>query len=95
VSLTVYRIVQEGLRNAGKHADAKGCRVEIRVEDGTVCVTVEDDGKGFDLARHPRGLGLASLTERVKLCGGDLEVQSSPGAGTRIIARMPLEWEPR
>jgi signal transduction histidine kinase len=95
VSLTVYRIVQEGLRNAAKYADAKGCRVEITVADGTVCVTVKDDGKGFDLARHPRGLGLASLKERVKLCGGDLEVQSSSGAGTRIFARMPLEWEPR
>jgi len=90
IALTLYRIVQEALNNTAKHARAERRRVELAAVNGSASVVVEDDGAGFDAGRRHRGLGLSSLEERVKLYGGELEVRSSPGAGTRITAHIPF-----
>jgi signal transduction histidine kinase len=84
---TIYRLVQEALTNAAKHAGAERVRVEVARDNGTVEVLVEDDGRGFDPALPTSGLGLVGMRERVELTGGRLEISSRPG--TRVSARLP------
>ena len=84
---TIYRVVQEALTNAAKHAQADRVRVEVARDNGTVEVVVEDDGHGFDPTTATAGLGLVGMRERVELTGGRLEIQSRPG--TRVSAQLP------
>jgi PAS domain S-box-containing protein len=91
-----YRIVQEALSNAAKHADAAQVIVMVQASDAQLRVEVEDDGRGFDagLARdflRDGRVGLASMRERVELASGSLVVRSSPGRGTSITAMLPLD----
>jgi signal transduction histidine kinase len=89
---TIYRTVQEALNNVLKHADASSAVVRVSTGDGSVEVSVADDGRGFDPERQPSGLGLLGMRERVVLAGGRLTVSTTLGAGTEISARLPLEW---
>lgn len=92
VELVLYRIAQEAITNAAKHAGARHIDVELVREPGAVSLTVRDDGKGFDPARvtRGRGLGLFSMRERAELAGGTLSVISRPGQGTTVVARIPI-----
>lgn len=92
VNITVYRLVQECLTNVAKHAAAGSVRISIaQSADGSaLIVSVTDDGKGFDPGVRRQGLGLVGLRERVEALGGRLEVDSFPGAGTRIEATVPM-----
>jgi PAS domain S-box-containing protein len=84
----VYYLVSESLTNAAKHAAASAVTVTLRPTDETVEVTVADDGRGgADLAA---GTGIRGLADRVESLGGRLDVESPPGAGTTICARLPL-----
>lgn len=91
----VYRIVQEGLRNAAAHAP--GARIVVEVVDGDgqgggaaeVTVRVADDGPGFDESDIGTGFGLRSMRERVELLGGGLTIRTAIGEGTEIVARLP------
>ena len=88
----LYRIGQEALHNVVKHANASTATIRIWREAGRVCLTVADDGAGFDPDAVPRGhLGLIGMRQRVDLIGGDLRVDSRPGRGTTISARVPAE----
>jgi signal transduction histidine kinase len=91
-ALCVFRIVQEGLRNLKKHSGAKEAKVVLRMERDRLEVTVRDDGCGFDLSRLRRdeGLGVRSMEERARALGGEFEIQSKPGKGTTLKARVPL-----
>jgi signal transduction histidine kinase len=84
-----YFVVLEGLTNVLKYADATRATVRVRGEAGTIVVDVEDDGTGG--ADPSRGSGLRGLEDRVAALGGTLSVQSSPGRGTRVTARIPAE----
>jgi signal transduction histidine kinase len=84
---TIYRVVQEALTNAAKHAGAQRVEVSVARSNGTVEVLVEDDGHGFDPGKATGGLGLVGMRERVELTGGRLEISSQPG--TRVSARLP------
>ena len=86
----VYRVVQEALINAGRHADPTAVHVELsRGHDGTV-LRVSDDGRGFDAgARRNGGLGLEGMAERARIVGGELDVRSAPGGGTTVTMRLP------
>lgn len=89
----LYRVAQEALRNAARHADARHVVVRLRQSQGTATLEVVDDGRGFDvrLAEERRpGMGLFSMRERVALVNGRLEVASTPGRGTRVVAAVPL-----
>lgn len=87
----LYRIGQEALHNVVKHANASQARIEVAVDDGAATLTVEDDGEGFDPAGVPPGhLGIDGMRTRAERAGGRLEVDSRPGAGTRIQARLPV-----
>ena len=92
MSLCLYRVTQEGLRNIAKHSKTKKARVTLGCNKGKVLLRVEDSGVGFDpaRARGKRGLGLPSMEERVRLIQGKLSIQSSPGRGTTIEIRVPL-----
>ena len=89
----LYRIAQEALNNALKHAGANSVAVELRSDGGWVELTVADDGRGFSLPLSPLagGLGLASMRERAEMLGGSLTIDSVPGKGTRIQVRLGRE----
>ena len=93
-----FRVVQEALTNAARHADASNVAVQLRVNDEEIRLVVQDDGKGFDLdavRRRPAersSLGLISMKERAALAGGRLEIESTMGSGTRVAAVFPLRW---
>lgn len=91
----LYRIVQEGLTNCARHAQAKNIRVSLEDANGQLTACVEDDGVGFD--QHGgvvQGLGLLGMAERVRELCGNLSIQSEPGKGTRIAVTLPLNQEP-
>ncbi len=94
--IAVYRVLQEVLTNIRKHARAEHVSIVIRRHDDTVAFSVDDDGTGFDpkpelmKATSERGLGLATMSERVRAAGGILELWSQEGKGTRITFSIPI-----
>ena len=93
-ALCLFRIAQESLRNIARHSGSKMAQVSLRQLDGGLHLAVMDNGAGFDPGeqRQP-SLGLASMRERVRLLGGELEIETAPGQGTIILAWVPLEGE--
>jgi len=94
--MVLYRVAQCALINVAQHARATNARVSISQEPGLVCMEIRDDGKSFDAKRllnSPkfRRLGLLGMRERVEMVGGSFRVESKPGAGTAIIARIPFK----
>jgi two-component system sensor histidine kinase UhpB len=88
--IAIYRIAQEALANIARHADARSVEVALRSENGGgVQLTVRDDGRGFEPGRPTRGLGLGGMAERARLVGGELTIESQPGAGTQLCLRVP------
>jgi signal transduction histidine kinase len=87
VEATAYFVVAEALTNAAKHSSAEHAEVVARIEDGTLRVEVRDDGVG---GASPNGTGLVGLADRLAVFDGRLEVDSPPGAGTRLTAAIPL-----
>jgi len=88
--LVVYRVAQEGLSNAARHSGAG--RVEVRLrraEEGGVVLEVSDDGRGFAFDESERGLGIGGMRERALLVGGELTIESRPGAGTTVRLAVP------
>jgi two-component system, NarL family, sensor histidine kinase DevS len=85
---TIYRLVQEALTNAAKHARANTVRVRLQAIGTEVLVEVQDDGRGFDTAARTEGFGLAGIRERVYLAGGTLELDSGQ-EGTLVRATLP------
>ena len=92
VALNLFRVLQEALSNAVKHSGAKIYKVTLRGTAADVILEVTDDGRGFDVgsALRGQGLGLVSMNERIKLVHGDVTIQSSVGAGTTVLVRVPL-----
>jgi two-component system sensor histidine kinase UhpB len=91
--LAVYRIVQEALSNVVRHSGATRAAVRVAREPDRLVVTVEDDGHGFNVPEvraAGRGLGLFGMGERAAYLGGRVDVQSTPGTGTRVRAEIPL-----
>jgi signal transduction histidine kinase len=93
VASVLYRVAQEALTNAVRHASPSTVAITVRADAHLATLEVADDGRGFDIAeaeaRRP-GMGLFSMRERVSLVDGRLELGSSPGTGTRVTATIPL-----
>ena len=91
-ALCLYRIAQEAMRNVIAHSRAGRAEVRLRLAGNEIELTVSDDGRGFDvttsLHRSP-GLGLVSISERARLAGGSLRIDSKPANGTRLQVRLP------
>jgi signal transduction histidine kinase len=96
VEIALYRIVQEALTNAAKHAKASQIHIQIGRKNGVLSCSIEDDGMGFDVRTvqsnpRRRGLGLIGMQERLNGIGGTLSIDSSPGKGTRLLIQVPAE----
>jgi signal transduction histidine kinase len=89
VETAIYRIAQEALRNALKHADAQTVEIVVAQIEDEVGVRVRDDGRGYDGNASTSGFGLVSIQERVELLDGRLRIRSAPGEGTTLEARVP------
>ena len=89
VETAIYRIAQEALTNALKHAEAHTVTIAVAEIEGEVGVRVRDDGRGYESTAITRGFGLVSIKERVELLDGRLRVTSAPGEGTTLEARVP------
>jgi len=91
ISLSVLRIVQESLHNVAKHSGAKTVQVEVNGTKEELTLLVRDDGAGFDIpeSKIAAGLGLISMQERIYLVGGEFAIETTPGVGTSIQARVP------
>jgi signal transduction histidine kinase len=87
---TVYRVIQEALTNVIKHAGADRVSILLQRKNSSVVAVVEDDGSGFDPGdTRADALGLAGMRERLSLAGGRLQVESTPGTGTTVVAEVP------
>lgn len=97
LKVTIYRVVQEAFRNLAEHSHASKALLSLMEKDGKVELAVEDDGQGFDVQEMfssdycRKGLGLASMKERVRFSGGSFSVESNLATGTRIHATWPSE----
>jgi signal transduction histidine kinase len=93
--IALYRVVQESLCNIRKHSGATHASVRVRSVAGYVSLEVSDNGCGFslDAVRSKGRLGLAGVVERIRMLGGDVEIESSPGTGVRVRATLP-RWRP-
>ena len=100
VETTLYRVAREALTNVLRHARANQVSILLQRRADHVSLIVEDDGRGFDAAAMLRApasqgkLGLLGMQERATLAGGSVQIESSPGAGTTVLVRMPLAFEP-
>ena len=91
VEVAAYRIAQEALTNVVRHAGARRCAVRLArdVAAGTLCIEIEDDGRGLG-PNHRSGVGLSSMRERAEELGGTFAIEPIPGGGTRVRAQLPL-----
>jgi signal transduction histidine kinase len=95
IEVTLYRIAQEALTNVVRHAQAQNIQVVLFEENGAVVMGIQDDGCGFDAHQvtavsQKRHLGLISMRERAAIAGGNLTLETEPGAGTTLYVRLPL-----
>lgn len=96
ISLAAFRIVQEAISNAIRHAQARSIHVEVCCERQMLCLRISDDGVGFDMRQvvgdpDPHsGFGILGMQERARIAGGAVVVQSEPGHGARVAAEFPL-----
>lgn len=99
LKIAVYRVLQEALNNAYRHAGGRGQRLRVSYAHGWLELQVSDAGPGFDLEEEVRdglfgrGLGMRGMRERIEMLGGTLHVASRLGQGTTVTARLPLESE--
>jgi len=90
-SFTAYYVASEALANAMKHAHASRIEISLTTRDGSLLLSVRDDGVGG--ANPASGSGLAGLADRVEALGGSIDIRSAAGAGTHITVELPLEYE--
>ena len=89
VRIAVYRVIQEAVNNAIRHAQARNIGVLLAMQESCLRVTIEDDGSGFNPETPDEGqLGLLSMRERIEMLGGSLTIESSPGAGTTVFVEV-------
>jgi PAS domain S-box-containing protein len=91
LALCIYRVAQEALNNVVKHSHASDAFLELTGTSDTMILKVRDFGVGFDPSLAHQGIGFSSMRERLRICGGELVVESIPGNGTEIVAKLKLE----
>jgi signal transduction histidine kinase len=94
IALSLFRIAQEALQNAGRHARASRVEVSLQNADGGLRICIRDNGVGFEPRnRRQASLGLASMQQRIYRLGGELDIDSTPGHGTVVLAWVPAREE--
>ena len=86
----IFRILQEAMNNIAKHSRGDLIQLELKREEGDLTFSVRDNGAGFDPRTSRRGLGLASMKERVEISGGKFLLHSAQGRGTTLRAIWPV-----
>jgi len=94
IEAALYFCCMEAVQNAAKHSLASRVTVTIGTQDGSVRMTVDDDGEGFDVSYAEPGAGLTNMRDRIDAAGGQLEMTSTPGVGTRVDVHVPLSQMP-
>lgn len=92
---TLYRIVQEALTNISKYAEATIVQIQLAANLEQVCLSIEDNGKGFSLDQETSGFGLQSMQERAAALDGNFQITSKPGSGCQIIVEFPIPEVPQ
>ena len=87
--IVVYRVAQEALSNVAQHASARRVDLALSADKDGVELTIRDDGRGFDTGVEHDSLGLSGMSERARLLGGRLDVESRPGGGTALTLQVP------
>jgi signal transduction histidine kinase len=94
VAVQLYRIAQEALSNAARHAQATRIDLSLSVVDEAhLCLQIRDDGQGLGGDQRAQGMGLVTMDHRTRILGGELDIHSAPGAGTEIRVTVPLPAE--
>ncbi|SEP97298.1 Signal transduction histidine kinase [Hyunsoonleella jejuensis] len=88
----IYRILQESLHNIHKHANATYIIISIKLENNVICLTVKDDGSGFDMAKSKSGIGLKNMNARIAEIGGSLKIESEKNQGTTVRIEIPTKY---
>lgn len=89
-ALTLYRVLQEALTNVVRHSGARHCAIRLAAADGAIRLVVEDDGEGLPQAGPARRGGLLGMAERLDMAGGQLQLDTPPGKGLRLVAELPV-----
>jgi signal transduction histidine kinase len=90
INTAIYRITQESLTNISKYAYATEVRLELTTTRGNLRLTIQDNGRGFDLGQNTTGFGLHSMRDRTLALGGEFNINSTPGSGCKITVNIPL-----
>jgi PAS domain S-box-containing protein len=90
ISINIFRLLQEALRNIAKHARAKKVNISFGLKNGLITLSIKDDGKGYDPGSPTNGIGILGMKERIIQFRGKLEIESKPGKGTRLTALIPF-----
>ncbi|MDZ4796187.1 MAG: PAS domain-containing sensor histidine kinase, partial [Bacteroidota bacterium] len=88
--ITLFRIIQEQLKNILKHSKASHVDIYLQCKDGNVQLTIKDNGVGFDTRQKQRGIGLSNIFDRTRFYSGTVDIQTAPGNGCQIIVTIPI-----
>jgi signal transduction histidine kinase len=91
IKINMYRILQEGLQNINKYANAKNIVVEVKGDQENVYLKIQDDGVGFDVNRKSKGIGMQNMISRTNDCQGIIDINSKKDNGTKIVITLPVE----
>lgn len=89
--INIYRIIQESLQNIYKHANAKAVKISIELKNNVICLSIEDDGDGFDINKSKKGIGIKNINSRVSEVEGTAEFNSEINKGTEVLIRIPYK----
>ena len=90
IKINLYRIIQETFQNINKYAQAKNISFEIKNENKSLKVHIDDDGEGFDVSKKSKGIGIQNIKSRVEACHGVFSIQSSKEKGTNVFVQIPI-----
>ena len=90
IRLMLFRIIQEQIKNIIKYAEASVILIRLITDEGQAMLVISDNGKGFDLLKTKRGLGLNNIMNRPELFNGKAEIRTAPGQGCTIIVAIPI-----
>lgn len=92
LKLNIYRIIQEMVNNIQKYADATNVSTSVKIENKAICITVEDDGKGFNVSSKRNGIGISNIINRAETFNGKVQIKSSAGNGCKTIVTIPVNY---
>jgi signal transduction histidine kinase len=91
IKINLYRIIQEALQNINKYASANVIKIELRLDEDNLNLTISDDGIGFNVKTAKKGIGLQNIFFRAGECNGKVDIQSNKGEGTTVSLKVPIE----